>query len=99
MTPNEGGSMKEYIEDYLIVVAVLFLVLSLIITTTAWYSYQGAKVEAQVYAEQFGAKYTARDFFFAGGEIKKMYESKLPERAKQNQVGGELTLNLKTGDK
>lgn len=94
--------MSEYIENavmFFIAILAILLGASLIIAPLAWCSYQGAKVEAKVYAEQFGARYTARDFFFAGGEIKKMYESKLPERAKQNQVGGEITLNLKAGDK
>lgn len=94
--------MSDFLENavmFLIGVLGILLGVSLIIAPISWWSHQVAKAEAKIYAEQFGAKYTARDFFFAGGEIKKMYESKLPERAKQNQVGGELTLNLKTGDK
>jgi len=74
-----------------------FLLFLVVVGGIIWwitiFSWRGAEVEAKIYNEKFGTTYQARDFFYSGTEIKKLWEAKVPERAKA--LNGDINVNLK----
>jgi len=88
---NRRGYIDENFIGFLIAATVCGSLIWWIVT----FSWRGAEVEARVYNEKFGTSYQARDFFYGGVEIKKLWEQKIPNRANQNVLEGELTVNLK----